>query len=102
MGGSARPGNLRRLERARIPARHEGIAAAARLAAAARCSRCALRVAPPMDRLGWRASRLRHARRPGCGGCRCDGFGAWRCELAAPWLQRYLGIAAAEGGGDGG
>ena len=58
---SARPADLRRVERAGVSARHEGIAAVARVAAPARCGRRALRAAASLERMGraggWRSRR---------------------------------------------
>ena len=85
-------GDLRRVERAGVPEEPEGVAAAARLAQAARCRGRRVQAAPSLDRLGRRRrADVRDAggRRDRAG--RCDRAGAWRCELAETWLRRKLG-----------
>ena len=96
----ARPGDVRRVERPGVSEVLQDVSAAARLAAAARCRRCGLRVAPPLDRLG-RARRrsVRGAARPRGDPSRCADFGAGRRELAAArrrWrLDRCAGHSTA-------
>ena len=76
--------HLRRVERAGVSGRHEGLAAAARVAAAARCGGRDTRAAARVDRLGRRtAADIRHAGRCSHRRSRRDGAGAWRRKLAA-------------------
>ncbi len=91
----ARTVDLRRIERAGVSRRHEGLAALARVAAQTRCKGRAIRPAASVDGLGQgeAADIFRAGRRCDGEGGR-DGPGAGRRELAAPRLRRRMGRRA--------
>ena len=96
LGRGARRADLRRQQRARFPDRHEGGAAAARLAASAARPRRAAAHAPPLARLGRRAGALRFAAPDGEVEVAADAvvLALGGASRLAPRLRRRLGAAA--------
>ena len=99
----AGPADIRRLQRAGVSASVQGVAVAARMAAAARCGGRAIRAAPSLDRMGreWR-SCIRNARRQARRRCRATvlalGGASWpRLGSDGAWAETLAskGIAIA-------
>ena len=93
----AGPGDLRGQQRAGLPPRDEGLAAAARMDAAAGGVGGAHGARPPLDRVarGWRARLRRRGRRRARRLRRRDDPRAGRCELATPRVGRRMDVAPA-------